>query len=98
QHAAVGLVGATGSGKTTTVDVLLGLLNPQSGRLRVDSEPITKENVRAWQANIGYVPQVIYLTDDTIAANIAFGLPHDKIDMSAVERAARIANLHEFVA
>ncbi|WP_018140855.1 ABC transporter ATP-binding protein [Thioalkalivibrio sp. ALJ7] len=93
----VGLVGATGSGKTTTVDIILGLLNPGGGALKVDGTPITTENVRAWQRTIGYVPQHIYLSDDTVAANIAFGVPSGKIDQSAVERAARIANLHEFV-
>ncbi|WP_231613855.1 ABC transporter ATP-binding protein [Halomonas sp. BC04] len=93
----VGLVGSTGSGKTTTVDIILGLLTSQHGQLVVDGTPITADNVRAWQRAIGYVPQHIYLADDTVAANIAFGLPADKIDMQAVERAARIANLHDFV-
>jgi ATP-binding cassette, subfamily B, bacterial PglK len=93
----VGLVGATGSGKTTAVDVILGLLRPRSGRLLVDNQPVTAENIRAWQRNLGYVPQRIYLADDTVAANIAFGRSHDEIDMSAVEQAARIANLHDFV-
>ncbi len=93
----VGLVGTTGSGKTTTVDILLGLLRPQGGRLLVNGKLITFENVRAWQRSIGYVPQHIYLADETVAANIAFGLPHEQIDQQAVERAARIANLHQFV-
>ena len=94
----VGLVGATGSGKTTTVDILLGLLIPEEGELLVDGVPVTDENRRAWQANLGYVPQQIYLADDTIAANIAFGVRHDRIDMAAVERAARLANVHDFIA
>ncbi len=93
----VGLVGTTGSGKTTTVDIILGLLRPQCGKLLVDGIPITKDNVRSWQRTIGYVPQNIYLADDTVAGNIAFGLPLEKIDHAAVERAARVANLHEFV-
>lgn len=93
----VGFVGATGSGKTTTVDIILGLLVPQQGRLVVDGQMIDATNVRAWQRTIGYVPQHIYLADDTVAANIAFGIPADQIDMAAVERAARIANLHRFV-
>jgi ABC-type multidrug transport system fused ATPase/permease subunit len=96
-HTTVGLVGATGSGKTTTVDIILGLLRPQRGRLSVDGESITPANVRAWQRTIGYVPQHIYLADDSVAANIAFGLPPEQVDMQAVERAARIANLHVFV-
>jgi len=93
----VGLVGATGSGKTTTVDLILGLLEAQQGTLEVDGQIITEHNKRAWQREIGYVPQQIYLADDTVAANIAFGLQAKDIDPAAVERAAKIANLHEFV-
>ena len=93
----VGFVGATGSGKTTTVDLILGLLEPQEGYLSVDGEPITAANRSQWQRAIGYVPQQIYLADDSVAANIAFGVAANDIDQSAVERAAKIANLHEFV-
>lgn len=93
----VGLVGATGAGKTTAVDVLLGLLEPQRGTLRVDDVEIGPDNRRAWQRNLGYVPQQIFLIDDSVAANIALGILADQIDMAAVERAARIANLHDFV-
>lgn len=93
----VGLVGATGSGKTTTVDIILGLLRPQRGQLLVDGSPIAPGDVRAWQRSVGYVPQNIYLADDTVAANIAFGVGPAQIDQKAVENAARIANLHDFV-
>jgi ABC-type multidrug transport system fused ATPase/permease subunit len=93
----VGIVGGTGAGKTTTVDVILGLLVPQAGELRVDGVPVIAANRRAWQNSIGYVPQAIFLTDDSVAANIAFGLPPEEIDHAAVERAARIAELHDFV-
>lgn len=93
----VGMVGATGSGKTTTVDLILGLLEPDAGSLEVDGVPIDATNRRQWQRAIGYVPQQIYLADDTVAANIAFGLEPDQIDQGAVERSARIANLHDFV-
>jgi len=93
----VGLVGATGSGKTTTVDLILGLLEAQEGTLEVDGQAITEHNRRAWQRAIGYVPQQIYLADDTVAANIAFGLDAKDINQEAVERAAEVANLHEFV-
>ena len=93
----VGLVGTTGSGKTTTVDLILGLLEAQKGELAVDGQVINKQNYRAWQRGIGYVPQQIYLADDTVAANIAFGLDRTDIDQAAVERAAKIANLHDFV-
>ncbi|MBK8163201.1 MAG: ABC transporter ATP-binding protein [Gammaproteobacteria bacterium] len=94
----VALVGLTGSGKTTLVDVLLGLLVPEQGTLITDGKPVTDELRRAWQRSIGYVPQQIYLADDTIAANIAFGIPTGEINHEAVECAARIANLHDFVA
>ena len=93
----VGLVGATGSGKTTTVDIILGLLEPQKGTLEIDGQIITKKNVRAWQRSIGYVPQHIYLSDDTVAANIAFGVNPNDINQQAVEKAAKIASLHKFV-
>ena len=93
----VALVGSSGSGKTTVADLILGLLRPDAGCLKVDGQEITAANIRAWQRTLGYVPQHVYLTDETVAANIAFGLPGDKIDIAKVERAARIANLHEFV-
>jgi len=93
----VGFVGATGSGKTTIVDVILGLLEPQGGTIKIDGQIITSTNRRQWQRAIGYVPQYIYLTDDSVAANIAFGVNTKDIDQQAVERAAKIANLHDFV-
>jgi ABC-type multidrug transport system fused ATPase/permease subunit len=93
----VGIVGGTGAGKTTAVDIMLGLLDPQAGALRVDGRAITPALRRAWQSTIGYVPQHIFLTDDSVAANIAFGIPPEKIDHAAVERAARVAELHDFV-
>jgi ABC-type multidrug transport system fused ATPase/permease subunit len=93
----IGFVGPTGAGKTTLVDLILGLLEPQHGELMADRKPICGDNVRAWQRAIGYVPQQIFLADDTIAANIAFGVSPQKIDMQAVERAARYAELHSFV-
>jgi ABC-type multidrug transport system fused ATPase/permease subunit len=93
----VGFVGATGSGKTTAVDVILGLLEPQEGELKIDGQPITADNRRQWQRAIGYVPQQIYLADDSVAANIALGIPAKDIDQHAVERATKIANLHQFV-
>ena len=95
--AKVGLVGTTGSGKTTIIDLIMRLLDQESGALDVDSIVIDKSNQRAWQKMIGYVPQQIYLVDDTIAANIAFGIDYKDIDQAAVERAAKIANLHDFV-
>ncbi len=93
----VGFIGQTGCGKTTTVDIILGLLEPQKGTLEIDGTIITKDNVRSWQSSIGYVPQHIYLSDDTIAANIAFGLDSKDIDHQLVERSSKIADLHQFV-
>ena len=94
----VGFVGPTGAGKTTAIDIILGLLEPQSGTLTVDGTPITPANRHHWQAEIGYVPQSIFLADETLAANIAFGEPAGAIDRDAVANAARLANLDEFVA
>ncbi len=93
----IGIVGATGSGKSTTIDIILGLLESQRGSLIVDGQIITKQNVRSWQRSIGYVPQHIYLSDDTVAANIAFGVDPKDINQEAVEHACKIASLHDFV-
>ena len=94
---AVGLVGPSGSGKSTLVDILLGLLEPTSGRVLVDGNDI-HDNLRGWQDQIGYVPQSIFLTDDTLRRNVAFGLPKDQIDDNAMKSAIRSAQLEDFVA
>ncbi|QIP01742.1 ABC transporter ATP-binding protein [Bradyrhizobium symbiodeficiens] len=93
----VGLVGETGAGKTTIADILLGILVPSSGALLIDGRPIDDGNRRAWQDNIGYVPQQGFLSDASIASNIAFGMSPSAIDMARVEAAARTAQLHDFV-
>ncbi len=93
----VAFVGATGAGKTTVVDLLLGLLLPSHGRILIDDEPLAEETLRPWQTSIGYVPQQIYLSDASIAENIAFGVRPDQVDFDAVETAARAAQLHTFV-
>jgi ABC-type multidrug transport system fused ATPase/permease subunit len=96
-YSTIAFVGSTGSGKTTSVDIILGLLEPQEGSLKVDGQLITNANRRQWQSAIGYVPQHIYLSDDTVVANIAFGVNLKYVDFNAVERAAKVANLHDFV-
>ena len=97
KNTTIGFVGGSGAGKTTAVDLILGLLQSEDGGIFVDNIKISKSNLRSWQRNIGYVPQQIFLSDDSIAANIAFGLPHHKIDSTAVENASRVANLHDFI-
>jgi ATP-binding cassette subfamily C protein len=92
----VALVGPTGSGKSTLVDLLLGLLAPTSGVISVDGVPLA--DLRRWQRNVGYVPQQIFLTDDTVRRNIAFGVPVDEIDDARVVEAARVAQIHDFIA
>ncbi|KAA5597164.1 ABC transporter ATP-binding protein [Blastochloris sulfoviridis] len=96
--ARVGVVGPTGSGKSTLIDLLLGLIVPTEGRILADDGPLDgDETLRRWRAGIGYVPQHIFIADETVAANIAFGRPHQAIDRAAVERAARAAQLHDFI-
>lgn len=92
-----GIVGKSGSGKSTVMDLLLGLLQPQEGTLSIDGVMITADNLSDWQAAIGYVPQHIYLADTSIAENIAFGLSLGDVDMEAVEQAARAAQIHDFI-
>lgn len=94
----VGFIGPTGSGKSTVVDLILGLLRPTTGEVLIDGQALQSETtIRRWQRRIGYVPQHIYLADDTVAANIAFGEPTQTVDLTMVERAARMAQLHDFI-
>ena len=93
----VALAGRSGAGKSTIADFLMGLLEPASGSLRVDGEALNRQARRAWQASCAYVAQQVFLLDDSIAANIAFGLPEAERDMQAVAAAARSAALHDFI-
>lgn len=92
----IGLVGPSGSGKSTMIDLVLGLLTPVSGTITIDGQNI-QDNLRGWQNQIGYVPQSIYLTDNTLRRNVAFGISNEKIDNEAVARVIKAAQLDEFV-
>ncbi len=94
--AAVGIVGKSGAGKTTLVDLILGLFEPTNGEILVDGKDI-KENLIAWQSNVGYIPQIIYLADDTVRKNIAFGLNDEEIDEEKLIKAAEMAQLIEVI-
>jgi ABC-type multidrug transport system fused ATPase/permease subunit len=96
-NTSVAFVGETGSGKTTIADIILGLLRPKKGKILIDGKEITDDNIKSWQRNLGYIPQDIYLQDDTVTHNIAFGVSEDKINVEAVEYAAKIANIHDFI-
>jgi ATP-binding cassette subfamily B protein len=93
----VGIVGATGSGKSTAVDLLMGLLEPTAGQVLIDDQPLVGSSRRAWQRSIAHVPQTVYLADATIAENIAFGVPLAIIDMAGVREAARQAQIADFI-
>lgn len=92
-----GIIGKTGAGKTTLVDIILGLLEPASGQLLVDGVAVSESNRKAWQKNLSYVSQHIYLCDDTITANIAFGMRPEEIDMEKVREATKMASLSDFI-
>ena len=93
----VGVVGGTGAGKITAIDVILGLLVPDQRAVLVDGQILTPDTRVSWQQSLGYVPQKVFLIDNSVAANIAFGIPPAMRDMAAVERAARRAELHGFI-
>ncbi len=96
-NTSVAFVGTTGAGKTTLANIILGLLSPDGGKIIVDGIEVDDGNLQSWQRNLGYIPQDIYLQDDKISRNIAFGIPEKKIDMNTVIKAAKIANIHDFV-
>ena len=93
----IGIAGETGSGKSTLLDLLLGLVQPTSGRVLIDGEPILFEDARAWRAQVGYVPQEVILTEGTVLENIAYGQPNDQVDPSLARHAARLACAEEFI-
>ena len=91
------IIGKTGSGKSSLLDILLGFLNPTKGSLTIDDKKLTKTTIKKWHKNIGYVSQSIFLKDDTIASNIALGLEPNEIDLNRVYECSKIANLHDFI-
>lgn len=93
----IGIIGSTGAGKSTLIDIILGLLSPDEGYIKVNGQNIDVD-VRLWQKQIGYVPQFIFLTDDSLLKNIAFGIPDEKIDLQAVTKAISLAQLSTLVA
>jgi ATP-binding cassette, subfamily B, bacterial PglK len=93
----IGFVGPTGSGKSTLIDLLLGLHRPTTGRILIDGEPLTPELIPSWQATIGYVPQEIFLIDDTIAHNIALGVPDNEIDTVRLQEVCAMAQILDFI-
>jgi len=97
KNSSLGVIGPTGSGKSTLVDLLLGLYLPTAGDILIDGQLLTSTLIPSWQASIGYVPQDIFLIDDTIARNVAFGLPDDEIDSARLREACDIAQLLDFI-
>ena len=98
KNSSLGIVGTTGCGKSTLVDLILGLHVPTSGRILIDDAELAPENRRAWRGSIGYVPQDIFLIDDTIAANVAFGIQSDQVDQdSSLRQAAEAAQILDFI-
>jgi len=97
KNMSIGFIGTTGSGKSTLIDLLLGLHRPTSGRVLIDGQPFTPELIPSWQATIGYVPQEIFLIDDTIARNIALGVPDNEIDDARLQEVCSIAQILDFI-
>jgi ATP-binding cassette, subfamily B, bacterial PglK len=93
----VGIIGGTGAGKTTLVDIILGLLSPIEGSIKISGKKLYSDNIKSWQKSLGYVPQDIYLNDATISENIALGIPLNEIDNVQVHECAKIAQIHNFI-
>lgn len=91
------IIGRSGCGKSTLLDILMGLIEPKSGSIIVDGKIIGKDDMHSWQSCVGYVPQLVYMTDASVAENIAFGVPTDQLDIKKVEDAARMAGIFNFI-
>ena len=96
-RSSVAFVGSTGAGKSTVIDIILGLLEPDKGSIKVDNIPLNKNNIKSWQRSIGYVPQTIFIADDTIARNIALGCKKDEIDYDQIRSVAKLAKINDFI-
>ena len=96
-NTSVGFVGKSGSGKSTIIDIIAGLIEPQQGEITIDGIPLNKKNLRTWQNKIGIVPQAIFLLEGSIAENVAFGISHDLIDYQQVKKVLKLAYLEEWL-
>ena len=93
----IAIIGSTGSGKTTLIDIIVGLLQPKSGHLQVDATPLDTDNTKTWQNNLAYVPQDVFLFDDTILSNIVLGREREEIDFERVKKATQLADIYDFI-
>jgi len=93
----IAFVGSTGSGKTTLVDLMVGLLHPQEGHVKIDGDVLSVDNALTWQSQIAYVPQEVFLFDDTARRNVAIGLYDEEVDQQRLEKATEVANIHDFI-
>tara|TARA_B100000073_G_C23737947_1_gene572849 strand:- start:1651 stop:3447 length:1797 start_codon:yes stop_codon:yes gene_type:complete len=96
-NSVIGIVGPSGSGKSTLIDILLCLIEPQEGHIKIDDDIINDQNRRSWQNTIGFVAQTIFLSEGTIAENVAFGIPEDQIDLDQVQKVLKLAHLSDFI-
>ena len=96
-NSVIGIVGPSGSGKSTLIDILLCLIEPQEGHLKIDDDIINDQNRRSWQNTIGFVAQTIFLSEGTVAENVAFGIPEDQIDLDQVQKVLKLAHLSDFI-
>ena len=95
-NSVIGIVGPSGSGKSTLIDILLGLIEPQDGQLKIDNININSQNRRSWQNTIGFVAQDIFLSEGTIAENVAFGVPYEQIQLDRVQQALKLHTLQSY--